>query len=1019
MIRILKASAGSGKTWNLAKTYIRLLLENDDPAAYRHVLAVTFTNKATDEMKRRILKELHTLATAPEASGYFGAFVPALFPSEAELEKKAGKILSGILHDYGAFAVSTIDRFFQQTLKAFSREIGQFATYQVELDRDSLVEESVDRLLDALSEENTVMLKWLSDSVMEQLGQGMRFNLEGSLKDMAKRLKSDEYRAVVEEYGIDEDLAYSKENLRKMKTALRKEIDGFAAAMKEAAQAVEDTFRANGVSTADTSRGFLGKVTAKFLALRRTDPVPELTETFRNTASDFGSWFRKADRARYTPLESALVPPVQAFCKRYDEGVKTYNTARILSGQINDLGIAADLHKEFAGLMKEKNVLCLDDSNVLLKRIIDGSDAPFVYEKMGVRFEHFLLDEFQDTSRVQWDNFRPLIANSDAEGFESLLVGDVKQSIYRWRGSDWKLMAREVQEQFRDAAADSLKGNYRSLRTLVAFNNGFFEYAAGLLDRLSGTSAGTGISSLYGVDDRTLAQAVETRDGAPGFVEVLFCAQEEGADAELLQVYETVMRVEAAGAAPGDVTILVRNNREGADIARYLMDKGVDVISDDSLHLKSSPAVRRLVSLISCVRNPDDTIGSYLAREAKLDPGKMAHHSLVDLCEQLLRLLKETGGEAFDRETLYIQSFMDYVQDHAALNGNALDVFLKAWNEADPKVSSPADTEAVRVMTVHKAKGLEFPYVVFPYLEKVGLFRSGRRWTVPDVAGTALEGQVDAAFDVQLSSRSASTLFEKDYRRELLLQYIDNINTFYVALTRASKGMTLIARDGSGPEQDFSGILRAYLEENHTAAQADPPGSPGLTRFRIGEMYDFSSVVRDGGRIGRLDPGYPSWPLRGRLLYSKDSSDFFSDDEDSLKPRQNGIVLHGILASVVVPEDLPRAVENAFLRGDLDRGQADRALELLSGRIAGHPEWFPRKGGEIRTEVSLIDTDGGTYRPDRVVIQGGTVTILDYKFGQARPDHREQVDRYAQIYRRMGFKDVRTAVWYVPEDRTG
>ena len=208
MIKILRASAGSGKTYSLAKTYIRLLLSDSDPVAYRHILAVTFTNKATDEMKSRILKELHLLATDPEKSSYISDFVPSLLPTAEELKKKAGDLLLRILHDYSAFSVSTIDRFFQQTLKAFSREIGQFASYQVELNQKSLVAETVDRILDSLTEDDKGMLNWLSDSMMEQLEKGERPKLEKSLNDVANRLKSDEHRAVIEENGIDEEKAY-------------------------------------------------------------------------------------------------------------------------------------------------------------------------------------------------------------------------------------------------------------------------------------------------------------------------------------------------------------------------------------------------------------------------------------------------------------------------------------------------------------------------------------------------------------------------------------------------------------------------------------------------------------------------------------------------------------------------------------------------------------------------------------------------------------------------------------------
>ncbi|MBR4755552.1 MAG: UvrD-helicase domain-containing protein [Bacteroidales bacterium] len=1024
MVKILKASAGSGKTFHLAKTYIRLLLQDPNPLAYRHILAVTFTNKATDEMKRRILKELHRLSTDPGKSKYTRDFVPSVFPSEDSLKEKAGVILMGILHDYGAFAVSTIDRFFQQTLKAFSREIGQFASYQVELDKDALVTESVDRILDSITEEDKALLGWLSESMMEQLEQGKKPDLEKGLTQMAKRLKSDEHRSLLEKYGIDEESAYSKENLSWMKKRFRQVNASFAGMVKASVKEVEDAFEGCGVSPFDTSGHFLSKVLDKLAAMDGRSEAPELTVSFRVRAADFGSWFTKANQPRYAHLENVLAPPVARMVGVYDKGIKTYNTARALLGQINSLGIASDLSKAFQDLLKDKNVLSLDDSNMILKGIIDGSDAPFIYEKLGVRYEHFLLDEFQDTSRVQWENFKPLIANSNAGGFENLLVGDIKQSIYRWRGSDWKLMAKDVGEQFPLAVSDSLEGNWRSLGNIVEFNNRFFTHAAGELDRLYGGNAPIPVSSIYGTDGE--GQKVMVKEEAGGSVEAVFCPA-DGQDSFIL---EAVRRVLGSGARPGDITILVRKRDDGASVSKFLMENGIDVISDDSLSLKSSLIVRKLVSLVSSVKNPGDTIGSYLAKQAGVDAGGLVYHSLPDLCEQLVRILQKIEDpDVFKSETLYIQAFMDHVQDHAAVYGSSLDLFLKDWEEDDTRISSSADADAVRVMTIHKAKGLEFPYVIFPYSEKVELFRSENAWTVPKVEGTPLEEMGKVAFDVQLSSKSSETLFEDAYKEELLLQYIDNINTYYVALTRASKGITIISDSAAKAKSCFAGILHEYLKNEGTAYgfEKETDESEGVTIFRKGSLYDFNRLERKESVILKREPGYPSFPLnpeseddsseRGRLRISSESADFFTEEGmANARARQNGTVLHDILSRVVVPSDLGESVLKAVRDGSLEAGRADEVTGMLSDRISRHPEWFPIEGAEILNETALIDYDGREWRPDRVIVKGGSVTVVDYKFGEHNPRYRTQVARYASIYRRLGFKDVSTAIWYVPSD---
>ncbi len=1044
MIRIMKASAGSGKTFNLAKTYIRLLLTDEERYSYRHILAVTFTNKATDEMKSRILKELHLLAGSPKDSPYYEELVQA-FDSEDGLRRRAETVLCDILHDYGAFAVSTIDRFFQQTLKAFSREIGQFASYQVELDRESLVSESVDRVLDSLSEDNKDLLEWLTQSVMEDLEKGERYNLEKKLKGVAMTLKSDEHRAVVEEYGIDEEKEYSKENLSRMKKALAGVMSSFVNEVRGAAKAFVSAAGEGGLSKEDFSRKCFNSVYVCAASDPKDEPAYPSATIFRN-CKDFSKWFRKADLSRFAQLEGRLAPLLQRYCGIFIEKYEIYSTASKISLILNELGIAGDLDREFRSLMKEKNVLSLDDSNVILRNIIDGTDAPFIYEKLGVRFDHFLLDEFQDTSRIQWDNFRPLIENSVAQGNENLLVGDVKQSIYRWRGSDWRMMAREVQGEFSQCRVETLDSNYRSLRNIVEFNNGFFEYASSVLDGMADEGADFKVHDIYS----DAGQLVKSKDASDGSVEVVFCDKED----EMREILDAVNKVHGAGARYGEITVLVRSNRHGSDVAMFLMDNGISVISDDSLHLKSSAVARQVVSLLSSVGNEDDTIGSFLAGELDINIAELSCLSLSDLCEQFLRILKSRDPELFESETQYVQALMDFVQDYVAVNGNAIDGFLKAWREADPKISSPSDPESVRVMTIHKSKGLEFQHVVFPFAEEIGLFRSEKHWTRPSVEGTELEGITDGVYNVSLRKPSnEDSLFRDGSLRELQFQFVDNINTFYVALTRPVRGLTVIA--SNPPEKvagtvcefcwttaaepveappppcgftDFSQILYAYLYGHGGALGYGGEESENRIAFSKGEIYNYATLERKADTVSELMPGYPSYPLnlsaedegtdvreRGRLKFSADSIDFFCDEARD-EARLNGTVLHGILSEVVTLSDLPDAVRHAFEAGEIDAGQEEEYRNILARRVAAHPEWFPADGTEVLNETGLIDTDGQVYRPDRVLVKDGKVTVIDYKFGEKNRRYHRQVARYADIYRRMGYSEITPIIWYVLTD---
>ena len=907
-MKIVKASAGSGKTHTLSHSYMDLLLGSDDRYAYRHVLAVTFTNKATAEMKARILRDL---------------------ASEARTKPKARQILTDILHDYSAFGISTIDKFFQQTLRAFSREIGQFSQYQIELDRDSLITEAMDRILDSLTEDQTELLGWLQQSVMDKVEQGQRFSIEEGLYEIGKLLKTEEYRQLRVECGVPEEEAFGKERLSAIRKSCRKVIKDF-----------EDRSRA------------LGRETPK------GEKVADLKKTERKNA------------------DPALVD-------LFDKSYGTYCTALMIDRLIFSLGLAGEFHKEFEALLHDRNVMPIDDSNTILRDIIDGSDAPFVYEKLGVRYEHFLLDEFQDTSRVQWDNFLPLLKESESRGGKSLIVGDVKQSIYRWRNSDWNLLGSEVGAEFPLAEVQTLENNWRSCSGIVNFNNAFFADAAKRL----------GLGDLYS----DVGQKIKSKDSQSGLVRATFTSDQTAA------VLSSIEDARAAGAMWKDIAILVRGNEEGRGIAEVLIGKKIPVVSDDSLHVNTSLTVRRLVSLLSCIDDPTDTVGCFLAASLGISP-EAGHHSLLDLCEELLRGLEAHDPQAFEGEVLFVQAFMDDLRNWTEGNGNNVRSFLKHWKETDLKIGSPETSDAVRVMTIHKSKGLEFPYVIFPWADKVPLSKAGTHWCSIDCSRSELGSEVSGIYPAPLSGTSAGTLFEEAWEKEKEMQLVDNLNVFYVAMTRAVCCLHVIAKNPSKTCADAVAKKKDYDWKNLSELLFNHVG--GDFNYISGTMYDFSSLKREVVSELEFPTRYASIPLGGRLTESSEALDFFGPEGQvgaRASARINGIVLHEILSRVQRPEDLTPAV-----------GQEE--YELLSSRIAAHREWFDGNG---RNEASIFGPDGAEHRPDRVVFgaEDGSVTVIDYKFGEPRRSHRTQVAEYCSLYRSLGYGTVRGLLWYVLEDR--
>ena len=1060
MIRVMKASAGSGKTYNLAFEYIRLLLASRERYAYRGILAVTFANKATDEVKRRILKELHQLAVEPSESPYYKDFVPSLFADPKDLQERAGAHLCAILHDYTAFAVSTIDRFFQQTLRAFSREIGQFASYQVDLDREGLIAESVDRILDALDESDGSLLDWLTDSVMADLGDGNRFNLEAGLAAVADSLRSEDYQEAVGRSGIDMDAQCARDHLAAVRKRCSVIINGFAAQVSEAAKAVLEVFSRAEISPGETNRGFMKAVYD--YAEPGSGVLGRPKDTFFANAADSDRWFAKSKEKFRRALEWSLKAPLDRFCALFDAPYREYRTAVQIRSQLYGLGIAGELRRAFTAVQKEKNILSIDDSNTLLRDIIDGSDAPFVYEKLGVRFEDFLLDEFQDTSSIQWTNIRPLLANSHAGGFGNLVVGDVKQSIYRWRGSDWHLLDTGIEESFSLGPDDVvvLGANYRTLPGIVRFNNTFFTAAAETLDSLLGEDprAAGSVTRIY----RDVVQVPKCTDPAEGSVEIAFC---KGAEAQMDEILRTIDDVLARGAGFGDIAVLVRGNREGGEIASALLAAGIPVVSDDSLFVKTSVTVRRLVSMLSLeeapLRDGEGSVRGFLARSLSVKP-KENYLSVMDLAESLLRDLRAADPETFEGETAYIHAFMDFLQDWTALNGNRLGAFLKAWEDADPKIASPEAGSSVRVMTIHKSKGLEFPFVICPFAEKTDLFKPASYWCRPE-GGSAID---DGLYHVLLSGESEHTLFAKDYHRERKLQYIDAINVFYVALTRAKYGLKVISafptqkvmeavrkrlQDPKSPLPEFkdmSQILYGWVWSPDNAGlqeipepEPSPEPSPEETeeeaakdlvlRFALGTPYDFAALSCEPAAEPPLPLGYPSIPLnrdepedaeapageRGRLKFSPEAADFFGPDgtvgKDASR-RIRGQVMHRILSDVRTAADLPKAVERALRRGDLVRSEQAEIEERLAAAIAAAPpEWFPADGGRVLNEATVLIPGEGDRRPDRVVrTEDGGAIVVDFKFGAPDPKYRRQVRRYMQLFSAMGYAPVRGYLWY-------
>lgn len=927
MINIFKASAGSGKTHTLSKTYLDLLLKADSKTAYRNILAVTFTNKATEEMKERILRDL---------------------AEEGKTNPRAREILINLLHDYGSFSVSTIDKFFQQALRAFSRELGSSGNYQIELDKASLTKEAMDRVLDDLTEKDKDLLGWFTKQLETALDNGESFHLESSLYEMA------------EEFGdVNEKFTYDKKKLTELKARCKEIVDTFHKDVYENALCIDTTT--------------WGKTAAKGLA------------QYAGAQTKYKDSVKAANATTLAKLaETAGCEAMYALMNPQGRRWKEYRTARMVEKVIFTLGLAEEFYSKLAIIEEEKGVISLDESTSLLRDIIDGSDAPFIYEKLGVRFNHFLLDEFQDTSVVQWENFKPLLANSVSEGYSNIIVGDVKQSIYRWRNSDWNLLDKEIEENFKGKVeVITLKENWRSTQSIVNFNNEFFTFAA---DNL-------GLSKIYA----DVKQKVKVEDSQEGCVTVDFCEDE----LEMIDGY--IEQAVAAGAKMSDMAILLRTNGEGKKVAEYLLSKGYSVISDDSLDLKSSLIIRKIVSYLHSLCNNSDSLNTYLSESLEID-SEREYHSLLDLVDGVIKDLSETHPDEIKGQTLFIQSFMDDILEWTSIHGNDLRQYLKHWEESKIAISSPNDPNAIRITTVHKSKGLAFPIVIFPFAEKVGLFKEDTLWCHLD-SDAEMGESFNSIFPVVLGKSSGDSFFSESLKNEMEMQRIDNLNIFYVCLTRARKEMHIIAKnppksliDGKSSPNDLSQLLYLYCEQNG---------------YTFGSPYRWNEASKkEDSEIEEFDAEYETYGMNPeacsrRFVASSDAWDYFSEEGIGQSKRLRGIEQHALLSRIRTSDDAPEVL----------RSIEPQTRELLLKRISAHSEWF---SPELKTlnEVAIIDSFGNTNRPDRVLVdEEGRVTVIDFKFGEEDEKYSGQVRRYMRLFREMGYGEVSGYIWYVPIDK--
>jgi ATP-dependent exoDNAse (exonuclease V) beta subunit len=1052
MLTVYRASAGAGKTHTLTGEYLELLFLGEQN--YRHILAVTFTNKATDEMKRRIIEELYNLA-AHRPSNYLEMLRGKYALTEEQIRRKARSILVAILHDYSAFNISTIDRFFQQIMRAFTREIGLQGGYGIEIDQELALSEAIDNLLGDLEKpESEELLGWLLRFAEDRIENGGEWNLRHEITSLSREIFKERYKTFSERLNRDIE---DKQTLENYKDELYAIIRSTESRLKDLGEKGMNVLKQYALQPSDF-KGVSRSPMFYFEKLAKGE-VKEPSASFIACADDLEACYTQTTPpatvqiigcAFENGLNDCIKQIVQLFGNMTDyysakEAVRNYYT----------LGILGDVSRHIAAYRKEKNVMLLADTTELLNKIIDGSDAPFIYEKTGTRINHYMIDEFQDTSDMQWNNFRPLIGESLAHRHKNLIVGDVKQSIYRFRNSNWKLLDEQVQKDFfrEQLTEETLVENWRSFRQIVTFNNAFFTAAPALLqtlynDALSASSLPdaaqetlrSAIVSAYAGSQQRVAPALEDKEGHVR-VDFLQGDETDWKEEALQRLPAVVESLQENGYRLQDIAILVRTNQEGSRIAdTFLAYKEAhpqsryryDIISDDALYVSRSPSVRFMIALLRYLKNLDSQANKQMAYFAYMvlerrfaEAGQpmdfppaiqaglqiLSRQALYEMTEGIFRLFE---GKFPDNEQVFVQAFFDMVLDFSQKENANVERFLKWWDEtgSHKTIATPDGQNAIRILTIHKSKGLGFKVVVLPFGE----------WGIdhkPTQGLTLWCHPETKPFDrfyllpIRYGQGLTRTIFAKDYFEERLHACIDNLNTLYVAFTRAKEELIVFAPRPKKVDKGTGAIERISSVGDLLWAglNASFPFDTEAGSFELGNACftppdKIKTTDTEEIPMGRLYSVSPDKRLRLSLTGKELSFDNAS--------RKQGILMHEILCGIRTRNDIPAAVEKFRLEGVISREEAGDLTACLE-KLLMHPGVEPWFDGSARVlnEVEILAGKGLIKRPDRVMIYPGRVVVVDYKSGRPSPHHHTQVRSYIHLVRQMGYPCVEGYLWYI------
>lgn len=1040
---IYDASAGSGKTYALVKEYLKIILTAHKNDAYRNILAITFTNKAVHEMKSRIVGSLSEFAKdepSPKAADLMQDLSTDTGLSIVEIKAKSQQIIKHIIHNYAAFDISTIDKFTHKVIRAFAHDLNLPMTFEVTLDTENLLIEAVDAIIAQAGEDET-LTKLLIDFTMEKTDDDKSWDISREILDTGRLVLNENHRSEITHFH-DKSIADFIEIKKKLKE-ICKGLDQENASLAQGALALIEN---NGIDLKSFSRGTF----PNHLISVRDGKFNPKNKTFHEF-DDIAINKTAKDRALIENLIPELIQSLATIYKNFEK--RDFHQAFLKN--ITPLSLLNTVSNELAKIQEEQNVLSITEFNAIIHREIQNQPAPFIYERLGERYRHFFIDEFQDTSEMQWQNLIPLIDNalSGQDDFGEkgtlMIVGDPKQSIYRWRGgkAEQFIELSKDKNPFNnpDKKLEHLDKNYRSYSQVIDFNNEFFKLVSGEFEHPD-------YKDLY---ENHSHQKTNSKTG--GYVNISFIPKVETNDDDeealdktelfVLATLNTIQKVLRQGFEYKDIVILTRKRGQGVAIANYLTEQNIPLLSSETLMIQNATEVRLIIHLLKYLKNNADLEAKayFLHYIAEHVQDKLAVHDFIaqgmehkgeldfenwltsfDISLSFQNIRKKSLYEAVEIVIAkflspnlakgggaYVQYFLDIVLERDVRNQAGIADFLNFWDKNADKFSipSPEGNNAVRIMTIHKSKGLEFPVVIMPFAEedysrkpkdKLWLDAEGMDFGLPKVL-------IDNSAAVEGFGEEAKVIYDQKKQEELL----DNINVLYVALTRAEEQLYIISNmnltsKGEVQTNNMSTFFITYLM-NYSDFDENK------FEYEFGSPLKLSSPSKHVDTSKKIEVVAETLNPKNIKIAQREALMWGTHQQESI---EYGNVVHEILSFVKTKEDVVLAVEKAIENGLINLGQKELVYQTILD-IVNHKELELcfASGNTVLNEQTIIQKEGNTIKPDRMVVnQANEVYLLDYKTGAHNAKYQKQLESYQHAIELMGYKVVKKALIYIGKE---